>query len=46
LEGWQEDWDQALFHPQFQEQFRIELRRFLNANLGKKPVVIPIILDV
>jgi ribonuclease J len=46
LQGWEEEWDQALFHPQFQEQFRVELRRFMNTNLGKKPVVIPIVLDV
>jgi ribonuclease J len=34
--------------PQFdlQETIRIELRRFFNANIGKKPVVLPIILDL
>jgi mRNA degradation ribonuclease J1/J2 len=29
-----------------QETIRIELRRFFNANVGKKPVVLPIILDL
>lgn len=29
-----------------QERARVELRRFFNANIGKKPVVVPIILDV
>jgi len=28
------------------EEVRVELRRFFNANLGKKPTVIPLILDV
>ena len=29
-----------------QETIRIELRRFFNSNIGKKPVVLPIILDL
>jgi ribonuclease J len=29
-----------------QEEIRVELRRFFNANIGKKPVVLPIILDL
>lgn len=29
-----------------QEMIRIELRRFFNANMGKKPVVLPVILDL
>ncbi len=29
-----------------QEAIRVELRRFFNANLGKKPVVLPIVLDL
>ncbi len=28
------------------EEVRVELRRFFNANLGKKPTVVPLILDV
>jgi mRNA degradation ribonuclease J1/J2 len=28
------------------EEVRVELRRFFNANIGKKPTVIPLILDV
>lgn len=29
-----------------QEEVRVELRRFFNTNIGSKPVVIPLILDV
>jgi ribonuclease J len=29
-----------------QETIRVELRRFFNANIGKKPTVLPIILDL
>jgi ribonuclease J len=29
-----------------QETIRVELRRFFNANIGKKPTVLPIILDM
>lgn len=29
-----------------QETVRIELRRFLNQQLGKKPIVLPVILDL
>jgi ribonuclease J len=29
-----------------QEEIRIQLRRFFNQNLGKKPVVLPIVLDL
>jgi ribonuclease J len=29
-----------------QEEIRVELRRFFNANTGRKPVVVPIILDL
>jgi ribonuclease J len=29
-----------------QETIRIELRRFFNANIGKKPTVLPIVLDM
>lgn len=29
-----------------QETIRVELRRFFNKNIGKKPVVLPIILDI
>jgi ribonuclease J len=29
-----------------QEQIRIELRRFFNNNIGKKPVVLPLVLDI
>ena len=29
-----------------QETIRIELRRFFNSNIGKKPIVLPIVLDL
>ncbi|MBI3534363.1 MAG: hypothetical protein HY072_02595 [Deltaproteobacteria bacterium] len=29
-----------------QETIRLELRRFFNKNIGKKPIVLPIILDL
>lgn len=44
------DYDQQLatghVHMDLQETVRIELRRFFNQQLGKKPVVLPIILDL
>jgi ribonuclease J len=30
----------------FQEEVRVQLRRFFHSNLGKKPVVLPILLDL
>ena len=29
-----------------QETIRVELRRFFNANIGKKPIVLPIVLEL
>ncbi len=44
------DYDKAIGNrgPEMdlQETIRIELRRFFNQNIGKKPVVLPIILDL
>lgn len=37
---------QGLHRMDLQETIRVELRRFFNANTGKKPVVLPIILDL
>jgi ribonuclease J len=37
---------QGLPETDLQENVRIELRRFFNQNIGKKPVVLPIILDL
>jgi mRNA degradation ribonuclease J1/J2 len=28
------------------EEIRVELRRFFNANIGKKPTVVPVILEL
>ncbi len=44
------DYEKAIasgdYRDDFQETVRIELRRFFNQNIGKKPVVLPIILDL
>jgi ribonuclease J len=37
---------QGMHRMDLQETVRVELRRFFNANVGKKPVVLPIILDL
>lgn len=37
---------QGIFKMDLQETIRVELRRFMNQNLGKKPIVMPIILDL
>jgi ribonuclease J len=37
---------QGMHRIDLQETVRVELRRFFNANVGKKPVVLPIILDL
>jgi ribonuclease J len=37
---------QGLYRMDLQETVRVELRRFFNANVGKKPVVLPIILEL
>jgi ribonuclease J len=36
----------GVFNRDFAEEVRIELRRFLERNTGKKPTVIPLIMDV
>jgi ribonuclease J len=38
--------DQHAPQMDLQENIRIELRRFFNQNIGKKPIVLPIILDI
>jgi len=37
---------QGVIDPDLGENIRIELRRFFERNLGKKPTVVPMILDV
>ncbi len=37
---------QGMYRMDLQETVRVELRRFFNANVGKKPVVLPIILEL
>lgn len=37
---------QGMHRIDLQETVRVELRRFFNANVGKKPVVLPIILEL
>ena len=34
------------YNMDLQEEIRVELRRFFNQMIGKKPVVLPIILDL
>jgi ribonuclease J len=34
------------FNTDLQEEIRVQLRRFFNSEIGKKPVVLPIILDL
>jgi ribonuclease J len=40
------DLKQGMIDPEFAENIRIELRRFFDRNIGKKPTVVPMILDV
>ena len=43
---YEEEIRQGALEMDLQETVRIELRRFFNANIGKKPIVLPIILDL
>jgi ribonuclease J len=44
VQGVLKDWQIQNFD--LRETIRIELRRFFNSNVGKKPVVVPIIIQV
>ena len=36
----------GVIDPEFEENLRIELRRFLDRRIGRKPTVVPLVLDV
>jgi len=43
---YKQDLKMGVVNKDFAEEIRIELRRFLERNIGKKPTVIPLIMDV
>jgi ribonuclease J len=43
---YKQDLKLGVMNKDFAEEIRIELRRFLERNTGKKPTVIPLIMDV
>ncbi len=43
---YKKDLRQGYINPNFPEQVRIQLRRFFERNVGKKPVVVPLVMDV
>jgi mRNA degradation ribonuclease J1/J2 len=36
----------GVMDPDFAENLRIELRRFFDRKIGRKPTVVPLVLDV
>ncbi len=45
-DNYMRDIEDGFYEEDFEETVRIELRRYLNEKIGKKPVVIPIVMDV
>jgi ribonuclease J len=43
---YKQDLKAGIVNKDFAEEIRVELRRFLERNIGKKPTVIPLIMDV
>ena len=43
---YKQDLKMGVKNKDFAEEVRIELRRFLERNTGKKPTVIPLIMDI
>jgi ribonuclease J len=43
---YKKDLRHGVIDPEFSEKIRVALRRFFDRNIGKKPTVIPMILDV
>ena len=43
---YKQEMNQGIVNKDFAEEIRIELRRFFERNIGKKPTVIPLIMDV
>ncbi len=46
VQAYRRDLRRGVVDPDFAENIRIELRRFFDRNTGKKPTVVPVILDV
>lgn len=46
VQGYEQDVADGDYSQDLQELIRIELRRFFNENIGKKPIVLPLILDL
>jgi ribonuclease J len=46
ITGYKKDLKHGMIDRNFEENIRIELRRFFERNIGKKPTVVPMILDV
>lgn len=46
ISGYKKDLRQGVIDPAFSENIRLELRRFFERNIGKKPTVVPMVLDV
>ncbi len=46
IESYKRDLGLGMKNPDFAENIRIELRRFFERNTGKKPTVVPLVIDV
>ncbi|NDG84201.1 MAG: ribonuclease J [Proteobacteria bacterium] len=46
IQGYRRELRQGVIDPDFAENIRIELRRFFERNIGKKPTVVPMVMDV
>ncbi|MBC7397018.1 MAG: ribonuclease J [Bdellovibrionales bacterium] len=46
IQEYTKDLKRGIINKDFAEDVRIELRRFFDRNLGKKPTVVPVVLDV
>ncbi len=46
IAGYKKDLKHGMLDRNFEENIRIELRRFFERNIGKKPTVVPMVLDV
>jgi ribonuclease J len=46
IQGYRRELRQGVVDPDFAENIRIELRRFFERNTGKKPTVVPMVMDV
>lgn len=46
IQRYKKELNQGVINKDFAEEIRVELRRFFERNIGKKPTVIPMIMDV